>query len=94
VNRLDLSETNNTQTLPEFIEDLQQGGAKKKTKGMLEGAKDKVTDVFDTDDDENDEQDDEDDGQEEQEERPRRRSRRVSSSNGRRTTRRRARERE
>jgi hypothetical protein len=80
VNRLDLSETNNTQTLPEFIDDLREGGAEKKTKGALEGVKDKVSDVFDGGDDDEDERDDEDEEQEE--ERPRRRRRRTTSSNG------------
>jgi gas vesicle structural protein len=79
VNRLDLAQTSNNQTLPEFIDDLREGGAKKKTKGALEGAKDKITDVFDGGDDDEDERDDED---EEQEERPRRRRRRATSSNG------------
>jgi gas vesicle structural protein len=40
VNRLDLSQTNDSQTLPEVIQDLQEGGAKGKSKGVLEGAKD------------------------------------------------------
>ena len=78
VNRLDLTEVDDSQNLPELIEDLQQGGAKKKTKGALEGAKDKVSDLFGGDDDDDD-----------QEERPRRRRR--SSSNGDRSTRRRRR---
>jgi len=90
VNRLDLTEVDDSQNLPELIEDLQQGGAKKKTKGALEGAKDKVSDLFggDDDDDEQDEQDEREDD-DDQEERPRRRRR--SSSNGDRSTRRRRR---
>src|SRR3954454_11191064 len=58
VNRLDLTEADDSQNLPELIEDLQQGGAKKKTKGALEGAKDTISDVFSTDDDEDDHDDD------------------------------------
>jgi gas vesicle structural protein len=53
VNRLDLSETGG-KDLPEFIEDLGEGGGRGKTKGALEGAKESVKDVFsggDSDDD-------------------------------------------
>src|SRR3954471_5710144 len=39
VNRLDLPETGGSQTLPELVGDLQEGGAKSKTKGAIEGAK-------------------------------------------------------
>src|SRR4051794_13779241 len=70
VNRLDLNETSDAEGLPELVGDLQEGGAQKKTKGMLEGAKDKVSDVFSGDDEDEDERDDED---EEEEEQPRRR---------------------
>jgi len=48
VNRLDLAETGG-KDLPEFIEDLGEGGGRGKTKGALEGAKDSIKDVF-TDD--------------------------------------------
>ena len=39
VNRLDLMQTE-TSGLPEMMEDITEGGASKKTKGVLEGAKD------------------------------------------------------
>src|SRR2546423_7731535 len=39
VNRLDLTETGDSEGLPEMIGDLEEGGAKKKTRGALEGAK-------------------------------------------------------
>src|SRR3954449_7921667 len=39
VNRLDIAESSGGRGLPEFIEDLQEGGANKKTKGALDGAK-------------------------------------------------------
>jgi len=42
VNRLDLTDTGQQQTLPGLIEDLQETGANKKTKGMLEGAKESL----------------------------------------------------
>jgi gas vesicle structural protein len=45
VNRLDLNETGG-KDLPEFIEDLGEGGGRGKTKGALEGAKESVKDVF------------------------------------------------
>jgi hypothetical protein len=48
VNRLDLTQTGQQQTLPGLIEDLQETGANKKTKGMLEGAKESL---FGSDDD-------------------------------------------
>jgi len=51
VNRLDLTQTGQQQTLPGLIEDLQESGASKKTKGMLEGAKEKIFGDDDDDDD-------------------------------------------
>jgi gas vesicle structural protein len=50
VNRLDIAETG-AKDLPEFIEDLGEGGGRGKTKGALEGAKDSIKDVFSGDDD-------------------------------------------
>jgi hypothetical protein len=53
VNRLDLTQTGQQQTLPGLIEELQETGASKKTKGVLEGAKEKIFgDDDDSDDDE------------------------------------------
>jgi hypothetical protein len=76
VNRLDIAKEDNSQSLPELLDDLREGGARKKTKGALEGAKDTVSGIFGGDDDE-----DEEGGEEE--ERPRRRSSaRRRSSNG------------
>ena len=63
VNRLDIAETG-AKDLPEFIEDLGEGGGRGKTKGALEGAKDSIKEVFSGDDD--------------KEEAPRRRSRSSS----------------
>ncbi len=51
VNRLDLTQTGQQQTLPGLIEELQESGASKKTKGMLEGAKEKIFGDDDDDDD-------------------------------------------
>jgi gas vesicle structural protein len=42
VNRLDLTEADQSQGLPELMESMTEGGAKSKTKGALEGAKEKL----------------------------------------------------
>jgi len=54
VNRLDLAETGG-KDLPEFIEDLGEGGGRGKTKGALDGAKESIKDVFSGDDDDHSE---------------------------------------
>src|SRR3954454_4440496 len=46
VGRLSISEDNHQQGLPELIQDLQSGGAKSKTSGAIEGAKEKLGEVF------------------------------------------------
>src|SRR5213595_2991006 len=43
VNRLDISETGNAQTLPELFDGMSESGAHGKTKGLLKGAKDAIT---------------------------------------------------
>jgi hypothetical protein len=53
VNRLDLTNTE-THGIPELIEGVTQSGAKGKTSGALEGAKDKLEEIFSSDDDEGD----------------------------------------
>lgn len=58
VNRLDLTETE-THGIPELMEDVTSSGAKGKTSGALEGAKEKLTEMLGVDEDE-DEEDDED----------------------------------
>jgi hypothetical protein len=55
VNRMDIAQTGNAQTLPELFEDMNEGGAKGRTKGVLEGAKEKL---FGDDDDDDDNGDD------------------------------------
>src|SRR4051812_23772334 len=98
VNRLDIAASDDSEGLPELIDDLREGGAKTKTKGALEGAKDKVSDLFGGDDDEDEDQEEQDDSDDGDEERPRRRQRRVSSARrrssngGRRSSRSRSRE--
>ena len=69
VNRLDLKESDQSQGLPELMESMTSGGAKSKTKGALEGAKEKLG-IGDDDEDEDKDKDKE----KEKESRPRRRS--------------------
>src|SRR5918992_5484896 len=42
VNRLDLQQADSSQGLPELMESITEGGSKSKTKGALEGAKEKL----------------------------------------------------
>ena len=51
VNRLDLTATGEGKTLPEFFEDANEDGARSRTKGVLEGAKEKIFGDDDDDDD-------------------------------------------
>ncbi|MGW2250709.1 gas vesicle protein GvpJ [Kitasatospora sp. NPDC001660] len=69
VNRLDLKQ-DDTEGLPELMNDVRQGGARRKTRGALEGVKETVGEVIDRVRDRGEE-----DEPEEPEERPRRRSR-------------------
>jgi gas vesicle structural protein len=68
VNRLDLTEADQSQGLPELMESITEGGAKSKTKGALEGAKEKLGMGGD------------DEEEEKEERRPRRRSSRSRKS--------------
>ena len=52
VNRLDIAHTDDSQGLPELMESVTEGGAKSKTQGALEGAKEKLFGDDDDDDDE------------------------------------------
>jgi len=53
VNRLDISQ--DKETLPELIGDLEQGGARRKTQGALEGAGQKIRDLVGGGDDDEEE---------------------------------------
>lgn len=78
-NRLDLNETE-TSGIPELMEDITSSGAKGKTSGALEGAKEKASEFFGGDDDDDDDED------KEKSEQPRKRtssSRSRSSSSSR-----------
>jgi gas vesicle structural protein len=69
VGRLSIESDSKQEGLPELIKDLQHDGAKSKTSGALEGAKEKISDVFSGDDEE-------DEGREREREPARRRPRR------------------
>src|SRR4051812_46259188 len=60
VGRLDLQAADDSQGLPDLMESVTSGGAKSKTKGVLEAAKDKLG--FDDDDDDDDDDDKEEGG--------------------------------
>ena len=51
VGRLNIEETGDAQGLPELMENITEGGAKSKTRGALEGAKEKMGLGGDDDDD-------------------------------------------
>ncbi|TDD62610.1 gas vesicle structural protein GvpA [Actinomadura darangshiensis] len=60
-NRLDISHDGTSQGLPQFVEGMQESGAKKKTRGALEGAQERLKETFggdsgDSDDSEDDKQ--------------------------------------
>src|SRR3954451_5111941 len=61
VNRLDLTQVDDSKGLPDMFGDAEEGGAQRKTKGALEGAKSSLSGLFSSDDDEEDEHEDEDD---------------------------------
>src|SRR3954466_10437228 len=86
VNRLDLEEKGDQKSLPDLFGDAEEGGAKHKTKGALEGAKDSLSGLFSSDDDDDEDEDEaraddeeqydeeeEDEDDEQEERRPRRR---------------------
>ncbi|MBD0283118.1 MAG: gas vesicle protein, partial [Thermoleophilaceae bacterium] len=43
VNRLDLTATDTSKGLPELVESVTSGGARSKTRGVVEGAKETLT---------------------------------------------------
>jgi hypothetical protein len=83
VNRLDLEQKSDSKGLPELMEDMTSGGAESKTKGAIEGAKDKVKDAVGAGDD-----DDGDDDDSKQKSSSRSRSSSSSGSSGSRSRRR------
>ncbi|MEU3498838.1 gas vesicle protein GvpJ [Kitasatospora cineracea] len=78
VNRLDITQ-DRSEGLPELVNDMQEGGARHKTRGALEGVKEKVSDLVGGGEDEEDEEEPE----EEPEQRPRRRARPTRKEHGR-----------
>jgi hypothetical protein len=63
VNRLDLEATGQHKGLPDLVEGMEEGGAKKKTKGAIEAAGDKLGDMIGGDEDEEESEDEEDEPQ-------------------------------
>src|SRR5918911_4081832 len=64
VNRLDLEEKGDQKSLPDLFGDAEEGGAERKTKGALEGAKSTLSDLFSTDDEEDEGRDEDEDEEE------------------------------
>src|SRR3954467_4150269 len=52
VNRLDLTQTDESKGLPELVGDMEEGGAERKTKGALQGAKRSISNLLSSDDEE------------------------------------------
>ena len=87
VNRLDLEEKGDQKTLPDLFGDAEEGGAKHKTKGALEGAKDSLSDLFSSDDGDGDDEQydaDEDEDEDEDDDHDERRARRRPANRRRR----------
>jgi len=63
VNRLDLQPSEEATGLPGLIERMQEGGAKRKTRGALSGAGEKARDVMQSITGRGDDDEDEDDGE-------------------------------
>jgi len=57
VNRLDIAHDGTSQGLPQFVEGMQESGAKKKTRGALEGAGERLKETFGGSDDDADDSD-------------------------------------
>ena len=55
VGRLNIAEDDSKEGLPELMESMTSGAAKSKTKGALEGAKDKLSEIVSSDDDDEEE---------------------------------------
>ena len=80
VNRLDIAANDDSEGLPELMESVTSGGAKSKTKGALEGVKEKV--FGDDDDDDDDDDDKGSNGKQRQRRTTRASSSKASSSRG------------
>jgi len=76
VGRMNIAESDDKEGLPELMQDITSGGAKAKTSGALDAAKDKFDQVFGGDEEE---EEDQEEREPEPAERPRRRRRREQS---------------
>lgn len=80
VGRLDLTETGDSQGLPELVGNMTESGAQRKTSGAIEGVKEKVGSLLSSDDED---EDDEEEAEEERKPAPRKTaSRRKPRSQG------------
>jgi hypothetical protein len=61
VNRLDIAQANQEPGLPELMEQVTSGGASSKTKGVIEGVKEKITGGDEDEDEDKDKDKDEED---------------------------------
>jgi gas vesicle structural protein len=52
VNRLDLTQTDESKGLPELVGDMEEGGAERKTRGAIQGAKRSISNLLSSDDEE------------------------------------------
>src|SRR5690242_10275843 len=57
-NRLDIAHDGTSQGLPQFVGGMQESGAKKKTRGALEGARERLEETFGGGSDDDDEDED------------------------------------
>src|SRR3954469_13433348 len=82
VGRLNI-DADDKEGLPELMEDMTSGGAKSKTSGAIEGAKDKFDEMFGDDDDDEDEDEEDDEDKTERVPARRRSRRKRGDGNGR-----------
>lgn len=78
VNRLDLTDTQ-THGIPELIEGVTESGAKGKTSGAIEGAKEKLGSILGSDDEDSDKNADDEEDEDKSRKQPARRTRKSTS---------------
>lgn len=78
VNRLDLTDTQ-THGIPELVQGVSQSGAKGKTSGAIEGAKEKLGGILGSDDEDSDKDADDEEDEDKGRKQPARRTRKSTS---------------
>ena len=76
VGRLSLDDASDSKGLPELMDEVTSGASKSKTKGALDGAKDKFDEMFGDDDEQDDEEEHQENGSRRRREREREPARR------------------